>query len=273
MYRRMAVYVVIGIVLMPIGHVHAMGLEGLVGAESAQKLTVDGVIRRTELKDAQPTLVPATEFSRRLVADVRDELKPNILIEALYLLEKPQQARGRSWTEDERVSIYNKTRALSSLAGIQYYSASRKTMRTFYERSFVVASAGSKTPLPDPVVNSIPERSLLYARHKDLTFGDNVYQYEYRFSGDVLAFILKNESGMSYGMVPLLGKGNLRSVVVIMDTEDALLVYAASMVRSMMIPGVEGKIRSSFANRADAVFSWFSDQALSVLSNSTEKSR
>jgi len=260
-------------VLIAIGHAQAMELESLVGAESAQKLTVDGLIRRTELKDALPTLVPDTVFARRLVADVRDELKPNILIEALYLLEKPPQARGRSWTEGERVSIYNKTRALSSLAGIQYYSASRKAKRTFYESSFVVDSAGSKIPLPDPLVDTIPEQSQVYARQRDLTFGDNVYQYEYLFLGDEFAFIQKNETSMNYGMLPILGKGKLRSVVVIMDTDDALLVYAASMVRSMMIPGVEGKIRSSFSNRADAVFSWFADQALSVMNASTEKSR
>jgi len=266
MYQRFWNAIVFSILSLNAVQLAAIGLEGLVGNEVAQKLVASGSVKRTDVRGTDLTMLPDSAFARDLVEAVKDGLKPNMTIEALYLLQKPASAASRSWTEPERRAIFNATRALGTLTGIQYYSASRKTMRTFYESSTVIDNPENKSPLPDPVLETIPDQALLYAKQKDLTFGENIYQYTYFSAANAIAFVQKNESSMNYGLVPLLGKGKLRSVVVILDTEDALVVYAVSMVRSFTIPGIEGKIRSSFSNRADAVYSWFSQRALTVLS-------
>jgi hypothetical protein len=183
------------------------------------------------------------------------------LVESLYRYEKPAGAEMSGWTEEERVRLYNEAAALSSLAGIQYYSASRKTMRTFYEYSRVIDGPDTKGVLPDPVFSVIPGERRVYARQKDLTFGDNIYRYDYLAAGDSLILVQQNLTAMNAGIIPAVKKNNLRSVVAVIDAGDSLLVYAASMAKALSLPGLGERIGNSFTNRTAAMLKWFSGRA------------
>jgi hypothetical protein len=157
--------------------------------------------------------------------------------------------------------------ALSSLTGIQYYSASRKTMRTFYEYSRVIDGPETKRVLDDPRHAQTPAEQTIYARQKDLSFGDNIYEYKYYANPDSLLFIQQNLTAMSYGIIPAVGKNKLRSLVAVIDAGDYLLIYAASMVKAASIPGMGERIGNSFSNRAAAVLKWFTGRADGVFGN------
>jgi hypothetical protein len=198
------------------------------------------------------------------VDGIQAELEPGLFVESLYRYEKPAGADGstaRRWTEDERLRLYNEVLALSSLTGIQYYSASRKTMRTFYEYSRVIDGPDTKRTLPDPVFSAVPGELRIYARQKDLTFGDNIYQYDYLTGDDSLIFVQRNLTAMNAGIIPAVGKNRLRSVVAVIDAGDALLIYAASMARAVSLPGMGERIGNSFTNRAEAILQWFAGRA------------
>jgi len=101
----------------------------------------------------------------------------------------------------------------------------------------------------------------IYARQKDLTFGDNIYQYDYYSEPGAFIFIQQNLTSLSYGIIPAVGKNKLRSVAAVMDAGNYLLVYIASMSKAVSIPGMKERIGNSFANRSEAIFNWFSNQA------------
>jgi hypothetical protein len=220
-----------------------------------------------QLSSPEPKFLPAHEILKNRVEAVLRDLDPSVMVETLHVYKKPGMGKTAlngsflTGNADEEAGLYNGVLALSTLAGLQYYSASRGAMRTFYETSSVIDGPVSKTPLPDPVYQKPPAELTLFARQKDLTFGDNIYQYDYYSVPGGIIFIQKNITALNAGIIPAVGKNKLRSVVAVLDAEDYLLVYAASMAKAVSLPGMKERIGNSFANRAEAIFHWFSVQA------------
>jgi hypothetical protein len=234
-------------------------LEDLVTPVQAASLRDGKSVSQVQLKKPRPALMPAHGEVRRLVGEIERNLGPGILAETLFLYKK--QGAGTSWTPEERRGLFNEALAISSLAGIQYYSASRGTMRTFYETSFVIDGPETKRPLPDPAYADVLSGLVLYARQKDLTFGDNIYRYEYRVTDDLLVFTQENLTAMNVGIITAVGKNRLRSIVAVIDAGDSLLIYAASMAKASALPGMGERIGNSFTNRTAAILDWFRGRA------------
>ncbi|MDR2596117.1 MAG: hypothetical protein LBC76_02230 [Treponema sp.] len=218
-----------------------------------------------EMQPANPSLrlMPANNELRRYISGVIEMLTPNMMVETLSLYKKPEHSRTDplSWDETQKIGITNQLMALSTLAGIQYYSASRKSMRTFFEYSRVIDDPSTKNPLPDPVFSVLPEQLTLYARQKDLTFGDNVYRYDYLVNSDVVFFVQENITPLTVAFLQAVGKGKLKTVIAVFDCGDVLLVYVSSMAKTASIPGMGERIGNSFSSRAEAVLKWFSGRA------------
>jgi hypothetical protein len=236
-------------------------LEELLGSGLAAELQSEGSLSRAQHKNPRPLLVPSSAPVRGLIDGMIREVDPSVSVETLLLYKKPAGAQSGTWTEAERTALYNKALALSTLAGIEYFSPSRNRMRVFYETSTVIDGPDTKRPLEDPRYAVPPAELRLYARQKDLSFGDNVYQYDYLAQSGALIFVQKNLTAMSYGIIPVLGKEKLRSLVAVIDAGEYLLIYAASMARAVSIPGMSQRVESSFSSRADAILSWFSQRA------------
>jgi hypothetical protein len=239
-------------------------LESLIPpARAAQLRNLEqGRIIEAQLNNPIPVLMPDNSSLRQSVNGIMNTLNPNMLVEALYLYLKPAHLKTDSagWDDRQKIILFNQLTAISTLTGIQYYSASRGAMRTFYENSSIIDGPVTKKPLPDPVFAQPPAALTVYARQKDLTFGDNIYRYNYVNDKDAVFFTQENMTSLNYGIIPVIGKGNLRSVMAVIDCGDSILIYAASMAKAALLPGLSDKISDSFSNRAQAVLSWFSDR-------------
>jgi hypothetical protein len=248
------------------GTVCAASLDDLLGAERAAVLRSAGLITDVQLKNPELRLLPRHEELRRLVSETMGSLGPGILVETLFRYAKPAaQPAANGWTEAERAGLFNQVLALSSLTGIQYYSASRGTMRTFYESSAVIDGPNTKRAVLDPVYAMPPASLTLYARQKDLTFGDNIYRYDYWSTADAFFFVQENLTALTAGIIPAVGKNKLRTTFAVIDCGDSLLIYAASMAKAVSLPGMGERIGNSFSNRAEAVLKWFTGKADAVL--------
>ncbi|MDR2897644.1 MAG: hypothetical protein LBU99_02435 [Spirochaetaceae bacterium] len=235
-------------------------LESLIGAERRDILLNGRSIAETQLKKPAPLLVPNLTEVQNLIQSVQDSFEPNIMVESLYLYKKPAKASKSGWTEAERTAVYNRLLGLSSLKGIQYYSSSRKTMRTFYETSTIIDDPEGKIPLSDPRYQIPPKEVILYARQKDLTFGDNIYKYTYLTEREYMIFIQENLTAMNAGIIPAIGKNKLHSTAVIIDAGEQFLIYMVSMADTAVLPGISKRVSSSFSTRADAIVQWLIDQ-------------
>jgi hypothetical protein len=129
-------------------------------------------------------------------------------------------------------------------------------MRTFYEYSAVIDNPQTGNVLPDPVFSQLPETLALYARQRDLTFGDNIYRYSYVNTVDAVFFAQENITALSYGIIRAIGRGNLQSIIALIDCGDSILIYTVSMARAASLPGMGDRVSSSFKNRAEAALNW-----------------
>jgi hypothetical protein len=238
----------------------ALSLEELAGTEIAVELRAGKILSRVQLRNPIPSLAPRHGELQTLLEGTLAELGTGIMAESLTRYEKPPAASRPAWSGAERAAIFNSVLAISSLEGIQYYSASREAMRTFYEYSRVIDSPDTKGELPDPRYAEPLDLSL-YARQRDLTFGDNIYEYRYHSGPDSLIFVQRNLTALKIGIVSAVGRDKLRSLVAIIDAGDSLLVYAVSLARASALPGLGNRIGNSFTNRAQAILDWFGAQA------------
>ena len=245
----------------PIGHLPGHSLEDLIGPEQAAAILAGEKPLLAQFRDPRSRLSPRHDVLRGHIEAQRRDLDPSVMVETLHIYQKPQPVENAAWSAEEEARLYNNLLALSSLAGLQYYSASRGSMRIFYETSFVIDGPSSKNPLPDPAYARPQAEIRIYARQKDLTFGDNIYQYDYYTAPGAIIFVQQNLTPLTVGIIPAVGKDRLRSVVAVFDAGNYLLVYAASMARAVSFPGMNDRLGNSFANRAEAVIQWFSAQA------------
>ena len=238
-------------------------LEDLTGTRAAELRTTTAPITEVQTRNnPSPVLAPRHAQLRTVLAEALGSLEPNLFVETLSLYRKP--AGSAAWSGTERSALFNQLAAISSLTGIQYYSESRRTMRTFYESSQVIDNPTSKRTLPDPVFADPPVSLTLYARQKDLTFGDNIYRFDYHAGADIIIFVQENLTAMNAGIIPAVGKNKFRTVVAAIDAGDSIVIYVCAMAKSVPLPGMGERIGTSFNNRVQAILTWFTARADSV---------
>ncbi|MDR1956526.1 MAG: hypothetical protein LBQ30_06700 [Treponema sp.] len=239
----------------------ALSLEALIAPEQAAVLIAGGTLGQVQFKTLAPALLPRYDLVQQLLEACIAEVEPSLLVESLHRYKKPPGAAFPHWSAEERRALFNETIALSTLAGLRYYSASRKTMRVFYETSQVIDGPDTKKPVADPFYAEPPQELALYARQKDLTFGDNIYHYVYHTREDALLFVQQNLTPLLAGIIPAIGRHKLRSVVAVIDAEDGLLIYVASIAKAVSLPGINQRVGQSFTTRTDALMGWFTERA------------
>ena len=257
---NMRIYIVTFLITAVVLQVHSAPLENLVTPAQARQLRISSeMIIDSQLRNNPvPVLLPRDIELQRIVTTARNSLNPNMLVESLYLYRKPERfnTAAGSWFS-QRTNVFNQVAAISTLTGVQYHSVSRNESRVFYEYSSVVDGPNGRNTLPDPVYAWPPAAMILFAKQKDLTFGENIYRYDYKVTDDAIIFTQENITSLSIGFVPVIGKGKLRSVMAIIECGDSFLIYSVSMVNALSVPGLKDRITSSFSSRAEAVLKWF----------------
>jgi hypothetical protein len=233
----------------------------LVDSAVAESLLRGDLVSEARFGGARPVLAPEYAPLRSILERSGEAISPSITVESLYLHKKPAGFNAGGWTRAEETAVFNTLVSLGTLAGTQYYSKSRGRMRTFYETSAVIDGPREKKPLADPKFSpdTLPAGLTLYARQKDLSFGDNVYRYDYFVDGASIIFTQTNYTRLSYGIIPLAAKEKLVSVVAVIDADEYFLIYIASMAKAPSLPGLNRKAGDSFSSRAEALIKWFTD--------------
>lgn len=234
--------------------VFSQSLENFIDSKYIAQLRSGEIVTQAQYRNISPALLPGHQAVRGMISQIIADLAPNVMVEALCCYKKPS---ARNWNEAERAAVFNQLTAISALAGIRYFSASRNAMRIFYETSAVIENPENKRIIPDPVFASPPPFLTLYARQKDSTFGDNIYRYDFRSDPGSVFFSQENVTPITYGIIPAVGRGRLRTVGALIDTGDSILIYVASMARAVTTLGIGDRIGQSFGNRAEAILKWF----------------
>lgn len=232
-------------------------LPPLSASETTSLRTGERVTRFYDHPD-EIALLPETAFAAHILRSL-DELEPRIGVETLYLLPLPSEVTGQP---EFSLRLYNVLRSISTMEGIEYYSASRGRMRVFYVESYAIGGPQDRRRIADPLVGSVPPHDRIYAYQQDSSFGRNTYSLDYRHQAGQLGLTMVNLTRMSYGIVPLVGDGNLEIHLAIIPTTEGLLFYGNCGVRVIGLFGMQDRVQNSFSNRIDAIYRWFSSRVI-----------
>ena len=152
--------------------------------------------------------------------------------------------------------------SVHKLEGLEYWSASRKKMRTLYEESWRIASPDKQARVPDPVtlseLGSGPAWSF-YTHQKDLTFGSTTSKSTVIVGADSMHMINVNVSPVKLLFVQVVAPGALESGIYAMPCREGLLLYGVTFVQATDVAA--NRVFESARNKAFAVFNWFVQEA------------
>jgi hypothetical protein len=162
-------------------------------------------------------------------------------------------------SEASLLKLYNLLRSVSSMKGIEYYSASRRRKRTLFAESYAIDDPVKRQRLPDPLVDEIPPSATIYIFQEDLTFGKNVYRSDYHYDVEEGALALRNENltPMRYLLMTMVQPAQSLTWIVLIPYEGNLLFYGLACARTASLFGLEKSKEDSFYNRLKAIYGWY----------------
>lgn len=220
-----------------------------------ERLERQGELRNSLADGLAPQLVPAIPERQELVQTVRS----TSLTTGVELL-RLHEGRTDYSTPEAHLRIYNLLRSISTMKGLEYYSASRKKMRTLFAESYLVDGPNSGLPQPDPVVTSIPAYSTACVFQEDLTFGKNYYSAAYRYGGNYFLVDNRNLTTMRYLLVPMVRPGDSLSILVLIPAGRRILFYGLSGAHTARFFGLERAKEDSSYHRLQALYGWFTQR-------------
>jgi hypothetical protein len=207
--------------------------------------------------------MPRITNFKSLVEEIQT-IEPNIGVESIQLLPMPGYMLEIREHDQIMLGLYNILRSISALEGIEYYSASRRKMRTFFKTFYAVSSLENPERKADPLVKVIPETASILVAQQDLTFGKNFSRLTYGYDGNNITLSLENLKTMWYGIIPLISPLHMQIHLIVVPLEDYILFYGNSAVKTTIsIFGIEKSKTDSFYNRIKALYNWFSLQVSS----------
>lgn len=222
--------------------------------EQQQEIANTGSLFAYSDADTEPTLIPDLAILEELPA-----VDGGLMAETLYVLPRAKNL------ESLHLALYNTLLAVSTMEGIEYYSASRERMRLLFVRSHFIRNPENTAPLPDPEVGAIPETAERVLLQEDKSFGTNIYQVRHTYNGSSMRIDITNLETVRYGFFPAIRTGDLSITLAAHPRKEDLVVYGIIRGKPIISLGIRSKIQASISNRLKAVSGWFVREAADIL--------
>jgi len=224
--------------------------------EQLHQLIVDGELSHMIEPEEGPRLVPGADFDTAVTDDL-DAVGYSIGVEVLHIM-------PGDYENFDVAAAANLLLELSTLEGLEYYSASRERMRTLFVQSYAIDDAEHGNRIPDPAVSSVPARGELFMFQEDMTFGKNRLKVDYAITPSTIHMITENITTFSWGPLPLIKPGNLRLHALVYKGKGFVLYYGNFGAKALSISVLEKRIYNSFYNRLAALYGWFERKLLAA---------
>ena len=244
-------------------HAEPPSLQDLLPAlssEDTQTLLGDGKLLRFHPDGMSPGLLPNTALTaaaaRQLIAG-----DLNLGIEGLFFTPIEELPEGYASASDKErtLKLYNILRSVSTLTGLEYYSASRGRMRLLFEESWAISDLKTfREPLPDPLVSIIPAADSLYIHQKDKSFATHQSKMTFTARPGAFSAAIVNITPLRYkGLIRVVNPGNMQTHLIVVPGREGLLIYGAMSARTRNVKLFLDRAQASFTNRIAALADWY----------------
>ncbi len=194
-------------------------------------------------------LIPGAELQAEIAADLRS-IDYTIGVEVVNII-------PGAFGDLSTVDLINMLLELSSLEGLEYFSASKDKMRTLFVQSYAVDSEADRTRIDDPIIDTLPANGRVTIFQEDKVFGKNVSVIDFEADSSTIHMITMNLTTFSYGFVPIILPERLRLHILLQKTDDYIIYYGNFAARALRINLFKDRIHNSFYNRLVALYGWF----------------
>lgn len=231
-----------------------------ISSSDSSTLINDGELLRFHGDGVSPGLLPDTSLTAGIARQmVTADL--NIGIEGLFFTPvEDLPDKYRKLTPDERrLTLYNILRSVSTLQGLEYYSASRGEMRLLFEESWAIADVKkTKEPLADPLVSTIPNEDTILIHQKDKSFNNNESSMTFRVGSNSFAADIINLTPMRYkGFIRIADPEDMQIHLIVVPVEEGLLMYGTMSAKTLNVKAFLDRAQNSFTNRVIALTGWY----------------
>ena len=220
------------------------------------------ILRTSEHIGGELLLAPSLDGVSIITNHIKASAKEtNLIIEALIFLPNSQTPSPSSISAqlDSLGLIFNQ---FSSIQGIQYWSASRKIMRTLYLESYRIDNPKSRNRISDPSTASKLKTLLskpMYLHQKDQTFDAIILEVHCAITDSAFLMTNKNMIPMRMITIPVLPENGLRTGFFAAPSPNGILLYFVTSVQSPSI--ARDRVFESASNKALALLHWFIEKA------------
>lgn len=209
-------------------------------------------------------LAPANSQGMELAIE-GESIKSGFSIAALSFIPYPESFAAMT-EEEQRVSLFNILRSISTQKGIQYIShMAGDKPATLFEDSYMISNPKDKSSkVADPVSTEVPASYVCYSYQKDNRFGKNVYSISYTINDCDFLMDISNYTTMKYMGFSCVDKGTLHMYLEVVLTQDGFVVYSMASVKDrepeVKILFLSVDLPSAFMRRITALKDWFSKE-------------
>lgn len=205
-------------------------------------------------RDITTQLAPDAAATERIRNSV-EGISPSFGLEALYFFPSTQAQE----LAPER--LYNLTRAISTMEGLEYTKENSTTRKTLYKEAYAINNPDTARRIPDPVVQRVPREASLYALQDDDGFGRNIYKVDHFHDSGVIHVQMSNLTTVRMGFVPVIRPDRFLLHFMLFPTKNGLFFYANGAMRvPAIMTGFEGLAQDGLSARLDALNDWFVTQ-------------
>ena len=217
---------------------------------------------RVQQETQEFSLFPDTPLARAATGTWDRNDAPLYSTESLYYLPKEtlvERSKNPAGADTSVAAAAKVLRMISKMQGVQYYSNGDKKWETLYKRAYMVENPRSKQAIPDQTDGDADGKTF-FCLLDDHSFGENVYQLDYRQSADEVSVCFTNTDALKVAMITGVKPHDLKINLVVTDCGDAFLVYMVAQAKYPQISFLEKRLRRSLAARMDAIYGWFTNQ-------------
>ncbi len=241
-----------------------------ISSSDTSALVNDGELLRFHGEGVSPGLLPDTSLTAGIARQmISGDL--NIGIEGLFFTPvEDLPDKYRKLTPDERrLTLYNILRSVSTLQGLEYYSASRGEMRLLFEESWAIADVKKpEEALTDPLVSSIPAEDSILIHQKDKSFSNNESSMTFQAGANAFTTDIVNLTPMRYkGFIKIAKPGDMQIHLIVVPVEEGLLMYGTMSAKTLKVKAFLDRAQDSFTNRVIALTGWYRSRLDEEFSN------
>lgn len=216
------------------------------------------IIRTAEHIGGKLMLAPSLEGAKTIINHISSTTTDtNLIIEALVFL--PSQAINNSSSTSSQIDALGLAfNQFHSLQGIQYWSASRKIMRTLYTDAYRVDNPNDKNKIKDPETIGeframLPKKAYLY--QKDQTFSGLIAEVQCAVTQTTFLMTNTNVTPLRLIGIPVLPADGIRTGFLAAPSPEGVFLYFVTSIKSPSIG--RDRVFESASNKALALLHWF----------------